>query len=69
VTWRITSPVLNLFAARGSVASFTEATGEFVDKDVAVVPGIADELGADLGALDDVIKATGIGSMRRAAVK
>ena len=64
-----TSRVLNLVAARGSVASFTEVTGEFVGKDVAVVRGIADELGGDLGVLDDVIKAIGIGGMRRAAVK
>lgn len=61
--------MLNLFAARGSVASFTEVTGEFVAKDVTVVRSIADELGGDLGVLDDVIKAIGIGGMRRAAVK
>ena len=64
-----TSRVLNLIAARGSVASFNEVTGEFVGKDVAVVRGIADELGSSLGVLDDVIKTVGIGGIRRAAVK
>ena len=53
------SRVLNSVAARGSVASFIEAAGEFVDKDVAVVRRIAAELGTDLGALDDVIEVVG----------
>jgi hypothetical protein len=48
--------VLNIVAARGSVASFIELTGEFVGKDVNVVRSIAEELGTDLGALDDAIK-------------
>jgi len=52
-----TSRVLNLVAARDSVASFIEVAGEFVSKDVAVVRGIAEELGSDLGVLDDVINA------------
>lgn len=51
--------VMNLVAARGSVASFIEVAGEFVAKDVAVVRGMAEELGGDLGALDDVIDAIG----------
>jgi 3-hydroxyisobutyrate dehydrogenase-like beta-hydroxyacid dehydrogenase len=51
-----TSRVLDIVAARGSVASFIEVAGEFVGKDVAVVRAIAEELGTDLGALDDVIK-------------
>ncbi len=51
-----TSRVLSLVAARGSVASFVEVAGDFVGKDVAVVRGIAEELGSDLGVLDDVIK-------------
>jgi 3-hydroxyisobutyrate dehydrogenase-like beta-hydroxyacid dehydrogenase len=63
------SRVLDIVAARGSVASFVEAAGEFVGKDVAVARAIATELGSDLGALDDVIMAIGIGSVRRAAVK
>ena len=54
-----TSRVLNLVAARGSVASFIELAGEFVGKDVAVIRGIAEELGSDLGVLDDVIKVIG----------
>ncbi|WP_082975679.1 NAD(P)-dependent oxidoreductase [Mycobacterium sp. E2238] len=51
------SRVLSLVAASGSVASFMEIAGEFVDKDVSLVRGISEELGADLGALDAVIKA------------
>ena len=50
-----TSRVLNIVAARGSVASFIEATGEFVGKDVNVVHSLAEELGTDLGVLEDVI--------------
>ena len=49
------SRVLDIVAATGSVASFVEVAGEFVGKDVAVVRAIAEELGGDLGALDDVI--------------
>jgi 3-hydroxyisobutyrate dehydrogenase-like beta-hydroxyacid dehydrogenase len=52
-----TSRVLDIVAARGSLTSFIEVTGEFVGKDVNVVRIIAEELGSDLGALDDVIKA------------
>ncbi len=52
-----TSRVLSLVAARRSVASFIEVTGEFVSKDVAAVRGVAKELGSDLGALEDVIGA------------
>lgn len=59
-----TSRVLNLVAARGSIDSFIEMTGEFVAKDVAVARGIAEELGTDLGVLDDAIKATRVGEMR-----
>jgi len=51
-----TSRVLDIVAARGSVASFIEVTGEFVGKDVAVVRGIAEELGGHLGALDDFLR-------------
>jgi 3-hydroxyisobutyrate dehydrogenase-like beta-hydroxyacid dehydrogenase len=51
------SRVLNIAAARGSVTSFVDVAGEFVGKDVAVVRGIAEELGSDLGVLDDVINA------------
>jgi 2-hydroxy-3-oxopropionate reductase len=51
------SRVLDIVAAGGSVASFVEATGEFVGKDVAVVRCIAAELGSDLGTLDGVIDA------------
>jgi 2-hydroxy-3-oxopropionate reductase len=55
-----TSRVLDIVAARGSVASFIEVAGEFVDKDVAVVRDVTEELGSDLGALDNVIKAVDI---------
>ncbi len=51
------SRALSLAAARGSVASFIELTAAFVNKDVAVVRGIAEELGGDLGVLDDAIRA------------
>jgi 3-hydroxyisobutyrate dehydrogenase-like beta-hydroxyacid dehydrogenase len=64
-----TSRVLDIVAPRGSVTSFIEVAGEFVSKDVAVVRGIAEELGRDLGVLDDVIKVIGIGGIRRAAVR
>lgn len=40
-----TSRVLDIVAARGSVASFVQVAGEFVGKDVAVARGIAAELG------------------------
>jgi 3-hydroxyisobutyrate dehydrogenase-like beta-hydroxyacid dehydrogenase len=51
-----TSRVLNIVAARGSVASFIEVAGEFVGKDVAVVRSIAEEFGSDLGVLHDAIQ-------------
>ncbi|OBI35419.1 6-phosphogluconate dehydrogenase [Mycobacterium colombiense] len=51
-----TSRVLNLVAAGGCVASFIEVAGDFVGKDLAVVRGVAEELGDGLGALDDVIE-------------
>lgn len=51
------SRVLEIVAAGGSVASFTETVGRFVGKDVAVVRRIATELGGDLGVLDNVIDA------------
>lgn len=50
------SRVLDIVAARGSIASFIEVTGEFVGKDVDVVRGMVEKLGTDLGALDDAIK-------------
>lgn len=49
------SRVLDIVAAGGSVASFTQMAGEFVGKDVAAVRSIATELGSDLGVLDDAI--------------
>jgi 3-hydroxyisobutyrate dehydrogenase-like beta-hydroxyacid dehydrogenase len=52
-----TSRVLDIVASRGTVTSFIEVAGAFVGKDVAVVRSIAADLGSDLGALDDVIKA------------
>jgi len=55
-----TSRVLSLVAARGSIASFIEMTGEFVGKDVAVVRDIVGELGSNLGVLDDVVDAIGV---------
>lgn len=49
------SRVLELVAASGSVATFTEMAGEFVGKDVAIARSIATELGSNLGVLDEVI--------------
>jgi 2-hydroxy-3-oxopropionate reductase len=51
------SRVLNIVAASGSVASFSDTAAEFVGKDVGVVRSIAAELGSDLGVLDGVIDA------------
>ena len=59
------SRVLDIVAAGGSVGSFIETAGEFVGKDVAVVRGIAAELGSDLGVLDDVIDAAVTGCEMR----
>jgi 3-hydroxyisobutyrate dehydrogenase-like beta-hydroxyacid dehydrogenase len=56
-----TSRVLDIVAARGSVAGFIETAGEFVGKDVAAVRSIAGDLGSDLGALDDVIEVLDVG--------
>jgi 3-hydroxyisobutyrate dehydrogenase-like beta-hydroxyacid dehydrogenase len=42
-----------------SVAMFTEAVGDFLSKDVDVVRKVAARLGADLGALGEVINAAG----------
>jgi len=56
------SRVLDIVAAGGSVGSFIETAGEFVGKDVAVVRGIAAELGSSLGVLDDVIDAAVTGA-------
>lgn len=49
------SRVLDIVAARGSVASFVQTAAEFLGKDVAVVRAFTAELGTDLGALDSVI--------------
>lgn len=49
------SRALTGVASRGSVATFSEAVGDFVGKDVAVVRDVAAELGGSLGLLDDVI--------------
>lgn len=51
------SRVLDIVAARGSVASFIGTAGEFVGKDIAVARSIAAALGSDLGVLNDAIGA------------
>jgi 3-hydroxyisobutyrate dehydrogenase-like beta-hydroxyacid dehydrogenase len=51
-----TSQVLSIVAAGGSVGSFIELAGEFVGRDVAVVRSVTEELGSDLGVLDEAIK-------------
>jgi 3-hydroxyisobutyrate dehydrogenase-like beta-hydroxyacid dehydrogenase len=58
-----TSRALSLVAAAGSVSSFVEVAGGFVDKDVTVVRRISEDLGSDLGALDDAIAAIDIAKM------
>jgi 2-hydroxy-3-oxopropionate reductase len=56
-----TSRVLDIVAARGSVAGFIEVAGEFVGKDVAVVRSIAEDLGSDLGALANALEVLDVG--------
>jgi 3-hydroxyisobutyrate dehydrogenase-like beta-hydroxyacid dehydrogenase len=56
-----TSRVLDIVAARGSVASFIEVAGEFIGKDVAAVRDVAGSLGTDLGVLDGVIEVASVG--------
>lgn len=51
------SRVLDIVATGGSVASFIQAVGEFVGKDIATVRNVAAELGSDLGMLDAAIDA------------
>lgn len=58
-----TSRVLSLVAAAGSISSFIEVAGEFVSKDATVLRRISEDLGSDLGALDDVIAAIDIAKM------
>lgn len=51
------SRALSGVVRRGSVAEFSRATGEFLGKDLDVVRAVADELGADLGALTAALDA------------
>lgn len=51
------SRALGGVAARGSVAGFVEAVGEFVGKDIEVIRKVTADLGSDLGLLDAVIDA------------
>jgi 3-hydroxyisobutyrate dehydrogenase-like beta-hydroxyacid dehydrogenase len=51
------SRVLGMVANAGAVDTFVGAVGEFIGKDVAVARATADELGGELGTLDDVINA------------
>lgn len=53
------SRALESAARAGSVATFAAAAGEFLGKDIAVVRATAAGLGADLGVLDDAIRALG----------
>ena len=52
-----TSRALGNIAAAGSAATFIDAVGDFIGKDVAVVRKTVAELGSDLGALDDIVDA------------
>jgi 3-hydroxyisobutyrate dehydrogenase-like beta-hydroxyacid dehydrogenase len=46
------SAVLRIVVALGSTARMQELPGHYIDKDVAVVKQVADEMGTDLGRLD-----------------
>lgn len=59
-----TSRALTSIAAAGSAERFIAAVGEFIGKDVAVVRATVDELGSDLGILDDAVDA-GLAESRR----
>ncbi|MGW0246155.1 NAD(P)-dependent oxidoreductase [Nocardia goodfellowii] len=50
-----TSRALDGAVSRGSVDGFRAAVGDFLAKDVSVVRAVADELGGDLGLLDEAI--------------
>jgi 3-hydroxyisobutyrate dehydrogenase-like beta-hydroxyacid dehydrogenase len=60
------SRALGRAAARGSVASFAAAVGDFLSKDVRVIRSFAAEMGADLGSLDEPLNALS-GALERAA--
>lgn len=49
------SRALGNITRAGSAAAFIDAVGDFIGKDVAVARTILAELGADLGALDDIV--------------
>ncbi|MBA9005368.1 NAD(P)-dependent oxidoreductase [Thermomonospora cellulosilytica] len=51
------SRALTGVAARGTVAAFAQAVGDFVTKDVDVVRKVAAELGGGLGALEHALNA------------
>jgi 3-hydroxyisobutyrate dehydrogenase-like beta-hydroxyacid dehydrogenase len=53
--WMPEQSALSAAARRGSAAGFAEAVREFLGKDVAVVRGVAADLGASLGVLDAAI--------------
>ena len=52
-----TSRALTSIAAAGSAEKFIASVGEFIGKDVAVVRATVDELGSDLGLLDEAVNA------------
>jgi 3-hydroxyisobutyrate dehydrogenase-like beta-hydroxyacid dehydrogenase len=51
------SLALGKIAKAGSAATFIDAVGDFIGKDVAVVRKTVADLGSDLGALDDIVNA------------
>lgn len=59
-----TSRALTSIAAAGSADRFIAAVGEFIGKDVAVIRATVDDLGSDLGILDDAVDA-GLAESRR----
>ena len=50
-----TSSALSMIAAAGSAATFINAVGDFIGKDVAVIRKTVAELGSDMGLLDDIV--------------
>jgi len=50
-----TSSALSKIAAAGSAATFINAVGDFIGKDVAVIRETVAELGSDMGLLDDIV--------------
>jgi 3-hydroxyisobutyrate dehydrogenase-like beta-hydroxyacid dehydrogenase len=51
------SRALGIIARAGSATAFIDSVGDFIGKDVAVARETVAELGGDLGALEDMVRA------------